>query len=84
MTKEEMMNEYYTQAPENNYEEAQKRIKEAMQAGEKYVLLPGKEALSSEFDWICTSETISRLMEDGFKIDEVWNPCEYYSVVWGY
>lgn len=80
MTKDEMLKKYSS----SNYEEAQRRIKEAMQAGEKYVYLPGKDALDSVFDWICTSETASKLKEDGFNIDEVWNPCEYYSVEWGY
>ena len=84
MTKEEMLEKYSPNSSENNYEEAQRRIKEAMKAGENGVLLPGKEALSSEFDWICTSETIAKLEEDGFDIDKVWNPCEYYSVEWGY
>lgn len=84
MTKDEMLKKYSKCNSEGNYEEAQRRIKEAMQAGEKYVYLPGKDALDSEFDWICTSETASRLEEDGFDIDKVWNPCEYYSVEWGY
>ena len=84
MTKEEMLEKYSPNNSENNYEEAQRRIKEAMKAGENGVCLPGKEALSSEFDWICTSETIAKLEEDGFDIDKVWNLCKYYSVEWGY
>ena len=84
MTKKEMLERYSLNSSENNYEEAQRRIKEAMEAGEKYVYLPGKDALRSEFDWICTCETICRLKEDGFAIDKMWNPCEYYSVEWGY
>ena len=84
MTKEEMLEKYSPNNSENNYEEAQRRIKEAMKAGENGVYLPGKEALSSEFDWICTSETIAKLKEDGFDIDKVWNLCKYYSVEWGY
>jgi hypothetical protein len=69
MTKDEMLKKFYSKCnSEDNYAEAQRRIKEAMQAGEKYVYLPGKDALDSEFDWICTSETASRLKEDGFNI----------------
>ena len=84
MTKEEMIDAYYTNGDgEKNYEEAQKRIKEAMQKGEPYVLLPGKNNCD-EFNWVATSETIYRLREDGFDIDKVWNPWEYWSVEWGY
>lgn len=84
MTKDEMLEKYSPNSRDNNYEEAQRRIKEAMEQGEKYVYLPGKDAFPSEFNWICTYETICRLEEDGFNIDKVWNPCEYYSVEWGY
>ena len=83
MTKDEMMEKYSPNSGDNNYEEAQRRIKEAMQKGEKYVLLPGK-CCKDEFSWVATSDTISRLRDDGFKIDEVWNPFEYWSVEWGY
>ena len=84
MTKEEMLEKYYTQSEENNYQEAQKRIKEAMEEGKKYVYLPGKNNSESEFAWSATSDTISRLREDGFSIDEYWDPYEYWSVEWGY
>jgi hypothetical protein len=83
MTKEEMVKAYYTNDDEKNYEEAQRRIKEAMIAGEKYVYLPGKNS-RDEFDWIATYDTIARLREDGFDIDKVWNPYEYWSIEWGY
>ena len=82
MTREEMVNTYYINGVnERNYEEAQKRIREAMEAGEKYVLLPGKNN-PDEFSWIATSQTISRLKEDGFDIDKVWVPFEHWSVEW--
>ena len=84
MTKDEMLEKYSPNSGNNNYEEAQRRIKEAMQKGEPYVLLPGKEANASEFGWMATWETIYRLENDGFNIDKVWNPCEYWSVEWGY
>ncbi len=85
MTKEEMMDAYYINAnDERNYEEAQRRIREAMQNGEKYVYLPGKNGSSGEFTWSATSTTIGRLIADGFDIDKVWNPWEYWSVEWGY
>ena len=85
MTKEEMMDAYYINAnDERNYEEAQRRIREAMQKGEPYVLLPGKNGSSGEFKWSATSTTIGRLIADGFDIDKVWNPWEYWSVEWGY
>ena len=45
-----MMNAYYTPGYNKlNYEEAQKRIKEAMESGEKYVYLPGKSGGSCAF-----------------------------------
>ena len=85
MTKEEMVNAYYTKGDgERNYEEAQKRIKEAMESGEKHVLLPGKNGSSTVFTWSATGKTIARLREDGFDIDKVWDPWEYWSVEWGY
>jgi len=84
MTKEEMMESYYANGDgEKNYEEAQKRIKKAMEKGEPYVLLPGKNN-ESEFSWVATYDTIARLREDGFDIDKVWDPWEYWSVEWGY
>lgn len=84
MTREEMVNAYYANGDgEKNYAEAQKRIKEAMENGEKYVYLPGK-ANKDEFTWSATYDTIDRLRVDGFDIDKVWNPWEYWSVEWGY
>ena len=84
MTKEEMINAYYTNGNgERNYEEAQKIIKEAMESGKKYVYLPGKHS-SGEFTWSATDETIARLREDGFDIDVVWDPWDYWSIEWGY
>ena len=85
MTREEMVNAYYTPGYNKlNYEEAQKRIKEAMESGEKYVYLPGKNGGSCEFTWSATEETIARLRKDGFDIDKVWDPCIWWSVEWGY
>ena len=55
-----------------------------MESGEKYVYLPGKNDSSGEFTWSATDETIARLREDGFDIDKVWNPWEYWSIEWGY
>ena len=81
MTKEEMLESYYSVSGENNYKEAQSLIKEAMERGEKYVYLPGKNN-TSDFTWVATPETISRLAEDGFKIDDTWNPWEYWSIEW--
>ena len=84
MTKEEMMNAYYTNGDnERNYEEAQKRIKEAMVAGDKYVFLPGKNN-ADNFDWVATPYTIAKLIADGFDIDKIWDPYEYWSVEWGF
>ena len=85
MTKEEMVNAYYTPGYNKlNYEEAQRRIKEAMESGEKYVYLPGKNGSRFEFTWSATYETIARLREDGFDIDVVWDPWDYWSIEWGY
>jgi hypothetical protein len=42
MTKDEMLKQYSYLNSENNYKEAQRRIAEAMERGEKYVYLPGK------------------------------------------
>ena len=79
-----MMNAYYTPGYDKlNYEEAQRRIKEAMESGKKYVYLPGKNGGSIEFTWSATEETIERLRKDGFDIDVTWNPCIWWSVEWG-
>ena len=67
-----------------NYKEAQKRIKEAMESGKKCVYLPGKNGSRFEFTWSATYETIARLREDGFDIDVVWDPWDYWSIEWGY
>ena len=75
-----MLRQYSTLHGENNYEEAQQRIKNAMMHGEKYVLLP-REGFS-DFSWHASSETIARLREDGFDIDKVWQPYEYWSIEW--
>ena len=83
MTKEEMMGNYYNKYYEQNYKIAQQYIQEAMKRGKKYVYLPGKNN-RDDFEWCACSETIDRLREDGFDIDVVWNPWEYWSVEWGY
>ena len=84
MKKEEMVNAYDTPGYNKlNYEEAQRRIKEAMESGEKYVYLHGKHS-SGECTWSATDETIARRREDGFDIDKVWNPWKYWSIEWGY
>ena len=77
------MARYYGQEKERNYKEAQMRIIEAMKRNDKHVLLPGKSNAKS-FGWTAIPETITRLKEDGFDIDVVWNPCEYWSIEWGY
>ena len=59
-------------------------IRKAMEKGEPYVYLPGKNGSSDEFTWSATYDTIARLREDGFDIDKVWDPWEYWSVEWGY
>ena len=81
MTKDEMLKKYSPSDNENNYKEAQRRIAEAMKNGENYVYLPGK-INPEEFNWSATPETITRLEKDGFDIDKVWNPFEYWSVEW--
>ena len=83
MTKEQMMNKFYTKKEVCNYKEAQLRIQAAMRKGEDYVYLPGKN-MASDFNWVALPETIERLRKDGFDIDKVWNPYEYWSVEWGY
>jgi hypothetical protein len=81
MTKDEMLKKYSHLDNESNYKEAQRRIAEAMKNGEKCVYLPGKSNLG-DFSWTATPETISKLRNDGFDIDRVWNPFEYWSVEW--
>lgn len=81
MTKEEMIKRFLVTKGEANYEEAQRRIKEAMLRGENYVYLPRPE-FESQFDWVVCPETIERLKEDGFAIDKEWQPYEYFSVEW--
>ena len=84
MTKEQMMNKFYTKKSSYNYKEAQLRIQSAMRRGEPYVLLPGKNGMTNDFSWTASPETIERLRKDGFDIDKVWDPYEYWSVEWGY
>ena len=55
-----------------------------MKSGKKYVYLPGKNGSRFEFTWSATYETIARLREDGFDIDVVWDPWDYWSIEWGY
>ena len=81
MTKKEMLKRYSSLNVENNYKEAQQRIAEAMSKGENCVYLPGKNN-KEDFNWVAIPETISRLREDGFDIDEIWDPYEYWSVEW--
>lgn len=78
-----MMARYYRSTGKKNYEEAQLRIINAMREGEKYCYLPRQE-YEEQFDWTATGETIERLRKDGFNIDVVWQPCEYWSIEWGY
>ena len=82
MTKEQMMNKFYTKKEGYNYKEAQLRIQSAMRRGEPYVLLPGKNGMTADFSWTATPETIQKLRRDGFDIDKVWDPFEYWSVEW--
>lgn len=84
MRKEDMMKRYYTRKDVYNYKEAQLRIQSAMRRGEPYVLLPGKNGMTADFNWVALPETIERLKNDGFDIDKVWDPFEYWSVEWGY
>lgn len=81
MTRQEMEERYLKTKGEANYEEAQRRIQEAMQNGYHYVYLP-KEEFSHEFSWWATSETIHRLVEDGFDLNKTWQPYEYWSIEW--
>lgn len=64
-----------------NYAEAQRRIAKAMQEGLDFVYLPGKFN-ADHFNWVATEETIERLRNDGFDIDNRWNPIEYWSIEW--
>ncbi len=84
MTKQEMLKNYYSpHSEETNYQQAQEIIKKAMEKGEKYVYLPGK-CNCGDFHWVALPSTISRLRDDGFDIDVVWQPWEYWSIEWGY
>ena len=75
-----MLERYSPNHGKNNYKEAQRRIREAMEKGEKYVYLP--KPGFSDFNWWASYETIQRLREDGFDISVVWQPFEYWSVEW--
>lgn len=81
MTKDEMIAHYFRGGIENNYAEAQDRIKKAMLEGNIYVYLP-KEEYAGEFNWVALTSTICRLKEDGFNINKIWDPEEYWSVEW--
>ena len=78
MTRDALVKKYFKNS---NYEEAQRRIIEAMKSGKNYVYLPGKVS-RADFDWCATEDTIERLRIDGFDIDQTWNPWEYWSVEW--
>ena len=80
MLVDEMLEQNYP-SNANNFEEAVERIKQAMRNGEKYVYLP-KEEWKKEFSWWATYETIAKLREEGFDINKVWEPWEYWSVEW--
>ena len=80
MTKDEMLKQFFPYAKENNYQEAQRRIAKAMSEGEDHVYLP-MDGLPC-FSWHVTGETIAQLALDGFKINETWQPAEYYSIEW--
>lgn len=80
MTKDEMLERFSPMSEKNNYLEAQKRIAKAMAEGKSYVYLPINLPC---FSWHATVETITKLVvEDGFKLNEVWQPAEYYSIEW--
>lgn len=81
MTKNEMLSQYFRGGVENNYAEAQDRIKNAMLHGETYVYLP-KEEYADEFNWVALPSTIQQLKKDGFNINGSWDPEEYWSVEW--
>ncbi len=83
MTKDEMMEKYYPVDEESNYKKAQDIIKACMCRGEKFVYLPGK-INKQAFSWVATKKTIQRLREDGFDVDKVWKPNEFWSIEWGY
>ena len=83
LAKTNSVNDLKYQFDKNNYETACEKIKEAMQKGEKFIYLPGKNG-STEFTWAATRETIERLRTDGFNIDVEWDPWEYWSIEWGY
>ena len=76
-----MIEKYYKPSVELNYIEAQERIKEAMQVNENYVYLP-KETYKHEFKWFLMPDTLVRLLEDGFRVNELWDPEEYWSIEW--
>ena len=78
MTKDEMLKKF---CGSKNYEEAQRRIADAMMNGDDHVYLPGKGS-RNDFDWCATYDTIFRLRNDGFDIDVNWNPADYWSVEW--
>lgn len=81
MTKEEMVKRYLVTKGNANYEEAQRRIRDAMLKGENYVKLP-KPEFESQFGWAVCPETLERLKEDGFAVDKEWQPYGYHSIEW--
>ena len=74
-----MLEKFFPYEKNNNYQEAQRRIAEAMSNGEDHVYLPMDLPC---FSWHVTGETIAQLAFDGFKINEAWQPAEYYSIEW--
>ena len=68
MTKDEMIDEYMN----DNYDIIQNHIKEAMKKGEHHIYV-GMEWFADDFkqEWVCLNSTRDRLIEDGFRVEEV-------------
>ena len=72
MTKDQMLAECRVERCNNNYEHVQKEIKAAMMQGEHCIYF-GKESFKNNYkdDYVCLDETVKRLREDGFYVDDV-------------
>ena len=70
MTKDEMLEKYSIKSNDRNYSTIQNHIKDAMKEGKDSIIV-GKEGYT-EFkpNWICKDATVSRLIEDGFIVEE--------------
>ena len=65
-----MIKIYCINSDDRNYSTIQDHIKDAMREGKEYIIV-GKEGYTGfKSNWICKDATVSRLVKDGFIVEE--------------